>query len=88
VRKPWLELEYLLEPRSNRGFFPLDKCSEAVVPCPTIEQVACRLASSLGWFRPEPGHNLLISYEAAYPAGATLILSQQHDWGRWQNGQS
>ena len=26
--------------------------------------------------------NLFISYEATYPAGATLIVSQQHDWGR------
>jgi hypothetical protein len=32
--------------------------------------------------------NLFISYEAAYPAVATLILSQQHDWGRSQNDQS
>jgi hypothetical protein len=34
MQKPRLELEYLLEyllkPRSNRGFFPLDKRSAAV----------------------------------------------------------
>jgi len=35
-----------------------------------------------------PGRNLFISYEAVYPVGATLILPQQHDCGRWQNGQS
>jgi hypothetical protein len=34
------------------------------------------------------GRNLFISYQAAYRAEATLILSQQHDWGRWQNDQS
>src|SRR5690242_15559500 len=54
VQKTRLELKYLPEPRSNRGF----------------------------------GHNLLISYEAAYLSEVTLILSQQHDWGRWQNDQS
>jgi len=33
------------------------------------------------------GRNLFISYEAAYPTGATWILLQRHDWGRWQNDQ-
>ena len=45
---------------------------------------------SPGWFEKAAKGlipSLFISYEAACPAGATWILLQRHDWGRWQNDQ-
>src|SRR5262249_6114709 len=93
VNHIWPKVSVIGHPSKKRPRF----CASAVYrddlpnnPCFLyVRRSAPRRSKSSGfWGKTGPRRNPFISYEATYPAGATLILLRRHDWRRWQNDQS